>query len=55
MLPVPNIEKILYQENGSVAAEQLLKQALNNGGKDNITFILIRIEKAKRKLFSFNR
>ena len=55
MLPVPNIEKILCEEKGSVAAEQLLKQALDNGGKDNITFILIRIEKAKRKFFDFNR
>lgn len=55
MLPVPSIEKILCDEKGSVAAEQLLKQALDNGGKDNITFILIRIEKAKRKFFNFNK
>lgn len=55
MLPVPNIEKILGEDKGLIAAEQLLEQALNNGGKDNITFILIRIEKAKRKIFNFNR
>ena len=55
MLTVPDIEKILCEKKGLVAAEQLLKQALDNGGKDNITFILIRIEKAKRKIFNFNR
>lgn len=51
MLAVPDIEKILSEKKGLVAAEQLLKQALDNGGKDNITFILICIEKAKKKFF----
>lgn len=55
MLTVPDIEKILCEGKGPVAAEQLLKQTLDNGGKDNITFILIHIEKAKRKIFNFNR
>ena len=54
MLTVADIEKILSEEKGLVAAEQLLKQSLDNGGKDNITFILIYIEKSKRKIFSFN-
>ena len=55
MLTVLDIQKILSEEKGLFAAEQLLNQALDNGGKDNITFVLIYVEKAKRKFFGFNR
>ncbi len=53
MLHVPNIEKILCEEKGLVAAEQLLKQAIDNGGKDNVTIILLEIQRKKNKLRNF--
>ena len=52
MLTMPEIEKLLREKTGASAAEQLLEQALERGGKDNITLILIHIEKNKRKLFN---
>lgn len=55
MLSASNIKAILRQDDGQTAAERLLDQALNNGGKDNITFILIHIEKTKKKIFNFHR
>lgn len=53
MLAVSDIEKILLEQK-EAAAEELLKRALDNGGKDNITFILLSIEKIKNKFFNFN-
>ena len=55
MLSTSDIEEILKAKTGASAAKQLLQQALENGGKDNITFILLCIEKKKRKIFSCNK
>jgi len=45
------IQQILTENPEREAAEQLLEAALRNGGKDNITFILMYVKKQKRKLF----
>lgn len=55
MLSTSDIEEILKAKTEVNAATQLLQQALDNGGRDNITFILLCIEKKKRKIFSFNK
>lgn len=43
MLHDRDIGAILQQEELSVAADRLLKDALDRGGKDNITFILLKM------------
>lgn len=45
MVTVSRIEEILNTMQGRAAAEQLLKEALENGGKDNVTFILLYVAK----------
>lgn len=45
MVTVSRIEEILNQHKGRAAAELLLSEALENGGKDNVTFLLIYVDK----------
>jgi len=52
MLPENTIKEILLNTQFEKAAEKLLKMALTNGGKDNITMILCRIEKIRENIFS---
>ena len=49
MVGVDRIKKILYNEPFEKTAGILLKEALANGGKDNITIITIRITEEKQK------
>lgn len=51
MVPLVDIATTLHNEKGAAAVEKLLEQALNNGGRDNITIVLIGFEKKKFKLF----
>ena len=51
MVTANNISEILLKTEFSNAVNILLKNALENGGKDNITIILCRVEREKRKLF----
>ena len=59
MLSPEAIQKILYAAPEPEAASlEMLRAALFNGGKDNVTFILCRIEKVRRglgKLFARKR
>ena len=51
MVSPERIQKALYAaRNPEAAAQEMLRTALLNGGKDNITFILCRIEKVRRGL-----
>lgn len=45
MVTVSRIEEILSTLQGRAAAELLLQEALQNGGKDNVTFILLYVNK----------
>ena len=51
MLPLEEIQRILVEHPGREAAQMLLDGALENGGRDNTTLILIYVKKQKRKLF----
>ena len=51
MVSVGEIKSILLETDKNCAAEKLLQTALKNGGKDNITLILLYVEKQKRKWF----
>ncbi len=53
MLSVSEIEKILLEEE--LSAKELLNGALDNGGRDNITFILLHLDKIKNKFGNFNK
>lgn len=50
MVSTTRIEEILNQYRGRAAAELLLQEALENGGKDNVSFVLIYVNK-KPNLF----
>lgn len=53
MLSFEEIKAILKKaKNTGIAASKLMSQALNNGGEDNITIIVLDIEE-KRKCFWF--
>jgi len=54
MLTAKEIAGILQQANRRALAEELLQKALNNGGKDNVSFIVLYIEK-QRGVFGFRR
>jgi protein phosphatase len=51
MVGQAEITRILDREALHHAADRLLEQALTNGGKDNITIILCKVEREKRRLF----
>ena len=44
MVPEDEMEKILHDNNLEMAADELMTQALNAGGKDNISFIILDLE-----------
>lgn len=48
MVDIESIKRIMCDNTNAIAAKMLLDEALKKGGKDNITFILISIEKSKR-------
>lgn len=51
MVPAGRIAQILTETQLELAAGTLLREALDRGGRDNITVILCRIEREKRSLF----
>ncbi len=51
MVPDEEIGDILSETEFGAAAGALLKRALLNGGKDNVTIILCRIEKERKSFF----
>ena len=59
MLSPETIQKILFSATDpEAAALEMLRLSLHNGGKDNVTFILCRVEKVRRglsKLFAKKR
>ena len=55
MVTNEGISEILKSAHSPQAAETLLKKALENGGRDNITIILLEIQREKNKLFHFWR
>lgn len=52
MVTVETITQILIETEFDKAIKKLLDVALENGGKDNITIILCKVEQEKRGLFS---
>ena len=53
MVTQERIQAILTENTGREAAKQLLEEALRNGGRDNITLILLYVSKQKRSLLGF--
>ncbi len=52
MVDKDEIKSILEENQGEAAAERLLYRALENGGRDNVTFILIYVTKKRcRNIF----
>ncbi len=51
MVAVGDIAKILSETAFNESVNRLLNAALENGGKDNITILLCRVEREKRGLF----
>lgn len=51
MVSLDRIQRILEDNPGKQAAQRLLDEALENGGRDNITFILLYVCDNKRKGF----
>lgn len=47
MVTTDDIERILINTSKADVAERLMKLALDNGGRDNITFIILYIKKKK--------
>lgn len=54
MVEEEEIARILCRDDRMASAEELLQKALDNGGKDNVSFIVLYIEK-QRKLFRFGK
>lgn len=52
MVTSKHITRILMEAEFDKAAKKLLDTALENGGRDNITIILCKVEKEKRSLLS---
>ena len=50
MVTQERIQTILTENTGREAAKQLLAEALRNGGRDNVTLILLYVTKQKRSL-----
>lgn len=55
MVEEKEIAEVLYKTNRTQIVEHLLGKALNRGGKDNISFIVLYIEKSKRSPIFFKR
>ena len=53
MISVDEIESILLETDKNCAAEKLLQTALKNGGKDNVTLVLIYVSNKKKKILNF--
>lgn len=51
MVETERIKEILEKYSGKKAAETLLSEALENGGRDNVTFILLYLDNKKQKRF----
>lgn len=51
MVEEDEIARILNGADRKAAAEELLQKALDNGGKDNISFVILYIDKEKIKWF----
>lgn len=47
MVPQEQIAQILTKQAPEPAAQLLLRQALDNGGRDNVTLIVLEVEKTK--------
>ena len=52
MVPVEDITRIILKGEFDEIIENLLNAALENGGKDNITIILCKVQRRKRNIFS---
>lgn len=50
MVSNERIEEILRNTADEAVGDALLREALNNGGRDNITFILLRVRKRQRSV-----
>ena len=50
MLAIDEIEELLKHYSGEEAISNLVHRALENGGKDNVTVILLEIKQVKNKL-----
>ena len=56
MLTLEEIKELLASQNIEDSASNLVDKALENGGKDNVTVILLEIKQKKNKLMKvFNR
>lgn len=51
MVTMDRIQEILQHQDGQQASQMLLNEALENGGKDNVTFILLYVLPEKKSLF----
>ena len=54
MVETSQIAEILQKSDREAAVKQLLQAALDNGGKDNVSFLVLYIEK-KLKLLHFGK
>lgn len=55
MVEESEIAEILSGSDRTAVAESLLQRALDNGGKDNVSFLILYIEREKIKWFSQER
>jgi len=53
MVSISEIESILLNTDKKCTAEQLLQTALKNGGKDNVTLVLIYVSNEKKQILNF--
>ena len=53
MVSISEIESILLNTDKKCTAEQLLQTALKNGGKDNVTLVLIYVSNKKKQILNF--
>jgi protein phosphatase len=51
MVTVDRIRQVLTEHRGEEAAQILLNEALENGGRDNVTFILLYVAEKRRGIF----
>ena len=53
MVPIEQIEEIVEKNTLEEATQRLLNEALENGGRDNITVMVFEIKQCKRNLMNF--